>query len=190
MQSLVRFCGGILLAMLAGCSGFPIADSAQLNTPLGPPQEKFDISGRLALKQGNRVDHLRFDWQHAPGSDALTLATPLGQGVARLLRNATSASLKLANGREIDARDWQALSQEVFGGELPLDELPEWLRGARSTRQGVVDGWWVQVADVATPPCAGALPCRQRRLLPRILEASREEVSVRLVVDVRNDADE
>ena len=188
MQSPVRFCYAMLLAMLAGCSVIPAADDAQLNVPLGPPQEKFDISGRLALKQANRVDHLRFDWQHASGSDSLTLTSPLGQGVARLVRNAAGASLKLADGREIAARDWQALAHDVFGGELPLDELPEWLRGARSARQGVIDGWWVQVADAVTTACA--VPCRQRRLLPRILEASRDEVSVRLVVDERNDADE
>jgi outer membrane biogenesis lipoprotein LolB len=118
------------------------------------------------------------------------LTTPLGQGGARLARNSAGASLKLADGREIAAPDWQTLAREVFGGELPLDELPEWLRGARPARQGVIDGWWVQVADAATAPCVSTVPCRQRRLLPRILEVSRDEVSVRLVIDERNDTDE
>lgn len=188
MALIVRLMGVLLLSMLAGCSGFPVTGGAQSSAPLGPPSASFDISGRLALKQANRVDHLRFDWQHAPGSDSLTLTAPLGQGVARLVRNAAGASLKLADGREIAARDWQTLAHEVFGGELPLDELPEWLRGARPARQAVIDGWWVQVADAVIATCA--VPCRQSRLLPRILEASRDEVSVRLVIDERIDADE
>ena len=147
--------------------------------PLGPALESFALSGRIALRQGSRSDHLRFDWEHAPGSDMLLLTTPLGQGVARVQRDANGASLVTANGQHRVAANWKVLTQQVFGVELPLDDLPEWLRGARPDRRGEVAGWAVNVTEVS--------PSRQRRLLPRVIEVHKDDIELRLVVDERGE---
>jgi outer membrane lipoprotein LolB len=147
--------------------------------PLGPAVESFSLTGRIALRQGSRSDHLRFDWEHAPDSDRLLLTTPLGQGIARVQRDARGASLDTADGQRRVAASWKLLTHEVFGVELPLDDLPEWLRGARPYYHGEVAGWTVAVTEVS--------PSRQRRLLPRVIEVRKGDIELRMVVDERGD---
>lgn len=163
--------------LLAACASLPMpTDQA-----LGPALESFALAGRLALRQGERSDHLRFDWEHSPGVDNLLLTTPLGQGVARVRRDAGGASLETAAGRRHAAADWESLTQQVFGVVLPLDDLPEWLRGAHPGRDGEVAGWRVRVTEVS--------PFRQGRLLPRVLEVRKDDIELRLVVDERDGAE-
>lgn len=133
------------------------------------------------VRQGERRDHLRIDWEHGPDTDALMLMTPLGQGVARLSRDAGGALLEFADGRSVRARDWRSLAAEALGTALPLDELPEWLRGARPSRSETIEGWRVEVVDVAT---------YRQGLLPKVIEARRGDIELRLVVDERLDAND
>lgn len=167
--------------LFAGCAVLPPPATAPSIQALGPAIESFVLSGRLALRRGERSDHLRFDWEHSPDADNLLLTTPLGQGVARVRRDADGASLETADGRHHAAADWQSMTQKVFGVVLPLDDLPEWLRGARPAREGEVDGWQVRVTEVA--------PSRQRRLFPRVLEVRKDDIELRLVVDERGDVE-
>lgn len=165
----------LLVLLLAGCAAPP---ERPADAPLGPAVDSFAVVGRLMLRQGERRDHLRIDWEHDPDTDTLMLSTPLGQGVARLSRDPLGATLVLADGRRVRAADWRALAAEVLGTPLPLDELPEWLRGARPRRTNVVDGWRVDVAETSM---------HRGSLLPRALEARRDDVELRLLVDERLD---
>ena len=65
------------------------------------------------------------------------------------------------------------LAHEVFGIPLPLQELGDWLRGARGLK-GSQDGWQIVVEQT--------MPYRQNRL-PRRLEVSRGDVKLTLIVD-------
>ena len=56
----------------------------------------------------------------------------------------------------------------------------DWLRGARPERGGLVDGWRVDVSETS--------PHRQRLLL-RVLEARREDVELKLIVDQWDDGE-
>jgi outer membrane lipoprotein LolB len=159
---------------MAGCSGLLVDDEA--NLPLGPAVESFQIAGRLAIRQGPRRDHLRFDWSHSAQTDSLLLTTPLGQGVAEIQRDNQGASLLLADGKRYNAPDWRSLVLQVMETPLPLEILPEWLRGGRPERQGNIDGWHIRITD------ATLLPSHQRRL-PRVIEAVRDDVELRLIVD-------
>lgn len=162
--------------MLAACAPLQPDDSVDL----GPAVASFSIGGRLMLRQGERRDHLRFEWEHSPDSDELLFSSPLGQGVARLTRDAGGALLELADGKRQRAGNWRALTQELLGTGLPLDQLPEWLRGARPRMQGDVEGWRVQVVE--------SVPYRQARL-PRVIEITLGDVELRLIVDQRNEPD-
>ena len=177
---------------LGGCAGLPAPPAAQApggcdaSGPLGPPQATFDIDGRIALRQGQRTDHLRFTWRHTADSDQLTLDTALGQGLAQLVRHAGGATLSLADGRQRTASDWRGLARDVLGDDVPLDELPEWLRGARPEREGVVGPWHVTVSaiSVVADPASLANGCRR---LPRLMDIESEHVALRLLVDGRGE---
>ena len=128
----------------------------------------------MSLRQGERRDHLRFRWEHEPGSDAVLLMSPLGQGLAELKRDATGATLKQPNQPLRAADTLPQLAQQVFGTPLPLEAMADWMRGARPELGGEIDGWRVVISDTS--------PSRQRRLL-RVLEASRDDVDFKLIVD-------
>ncbi len=141
---------------------------------LGPPLERFTADGRISLRQGDRSDHLQFDWQHAPGKDVVLFSSPLGQGLAELGRGSEGAWLRLPGKPEQRAADLPSLAQQIFGVALPLDTLTEWLGGAQPQLEGEVDGWRIAVTESA--------PYRERRL-PRRIEIHRGEVELKILVN-------
>ena len=140
---------------------------------LGPALESFSASGRLAIRQSERSDHLQFDWQHSPQQDVVLLLGPLGQGLAEIVRDANGARMTRPNTAPVAAPTIAVLAQEIFGIPLPLQELGDWLRGARGL-SGDQDGWRIVVAQTA--------PYRQNRL-PRRLVVSQGDVKLILIVD-------
>lgn len=158
--------------LLAACAEFPL--SSDVSPGLGPPLENVNAEGRISLRQGERRDHLRFRWEHSPGSDVVLLMSPLGQGLAELTRDKDGVRLTQPNQPVISAETLPQLAQRVLGAPLPLDAMADWLRGARPELSGEVDGWRVVISETS--------PYRQRRLL-RVLEARREDVDFKLIVD-------
>ncbi|MDP2824783.1 MAG: outer membrane lipoprotein LolB [Sulfuritalea sp.] len=163
-------CLGALL--LAACAEFPPQSEVALT--LGPPLQRFAAEGRISLRQGDHRDHLRFRWEHDPNRDVVLLMSPLGQGLAELTRDAAGARLVQPNQAAIVADTLPQLAQRVFGAPLPLEAMADWLRGARPALSGEIDGWRVVISDT--------LAFRRSRLL-RVMEARREDVELKLVVD-------
>lgn len=140
---------------------------------LGPPLERFAAEGRLSLRQGERSDHLQFDWRHAPDGDVVLFSTPLGQGLAELGREASGAWLRVPGQPEQRAADLSGLALKLFGSPLPLASLVEWLGGRHAEMQGEVDGWTITVSESS--------PYGQHRL-PKRIEVRRDEIELRIVV--------
>ncbi len=161
-----------LVALLLGCA--EVAPQPAVSLTLGPSLERITVEGRISLRQADRRDHLRFRWEHTPGSDVVLLMSPLGQGVAELARDAAGARLMQPNQAPIVADSLAQLAQRIFGAPLPLEAMADWLRGARPALSGEVDGWRVMISETS--------PFHQRRLL-RVLEASRGDVELKLIVD-------
>lgn len=159
-------------ALLASCTGVGVVPDATLT--LGPPLQRFVAEGRISLRQGERRDHVRFRWEHAPGSDAVLLMSPLGQGLAELVRSASGARLERPGQAPVAADTLPQLAQTVFGVPLPLEEMADWLRGARPALGGEAGGWQVLISDTSA--------FRQSRLL-RVMEARRDDVELKLIVD-------
>lgn len=162
----------LVALMLAACA--ELAPREDATSALGPPLERFAAEGRISLRQGERRDHLRFRWEHEPGSDAVLLMSPLGQGLAELKRDATGATLKQPNRALLAADTLPQLAQQVLGSPLPLEAMADWMRGARPEFEGEIDGWRVLISDTS--------PFHQRRLL-RVMEAGRGDVEFKLIVD-------
>ena len=174
-----------LTTLLCSCASLTTDGQRQTVTdtakPLGPAVEQYSIAGRLLLKQGQRRDHLRFTWDHDAQRDTLMLSGALGGGAAKLTRNATAlpvARLELADGKHYVGADWQTLAQQVFGQALPLDALPQWLRGAQSQWTGDLDKWRIVVTEASE---RGATAGHQRQLMgPWLPSACREPRCKRL----------
>lgn len=68
----------------------------------------------------------QLEWKHLPESDDLLFLDPLGQGVARLQRDAGGATLTEANGRAHTADSADSLLERALGFPLPFDDLIAW----------------------------------------------------------------
>lgn len=156
---------------LAACAELPAADGP---LGLGPPLSYLNADGRISLRQGEQLSHMRFRWEHTPQGDVLLLMSPLGQGVAELVRDADGARLVQPNQATITAATLPQLAQRVFGASLPLEAVVDWLRGAQPALSGEVDGWQVLISATSA--------FRQHRLL-RVMEVRREDVELKLIVD-------
>ena len=162
-----------MIAMLLGACA-EMQDAFDATQTLGPPLQRFSAEGRISVREGDRRDHLRFRWEGAENSDVVLLMSPLGQGLAELARDAGGARLTQPNQAVITADNLPQLAQRVFNAPLPLDIMADWLRGARPSLSGEVDGWRVVISETSA--------YRQHRLL-RVIEARREDVEFKLVVD-------
>lgn len=190
-MSLLRPLPALVLVCLATCL---LTACAQLPGAAAPAQRltrvtsnDFFLAGRLAASKGNQRYAVNITWRHTTQRDEIFVATPLGQGIAELIRDAAGARLTTAERREFSAPDWQALSAQVFGFTLPLSALPRWLAadvpaealGVSLDRSGrpqrmVADDWQVAYLDYASD-AADALPV--------LIELKREDIEVRLKVD-------
>lgn len=177
---------------LAACAQFPAATDTSQSIVLGPPLEEFIATGRIALRQEKRSDHLRFRWQHTAAGDTVLFMSPLGSGVAEITRDTDSARLTRPNQPPVVADSLPELAQRVFGSPLPLDALADWLRGARPELRGEVNGWRIEISDTTLLPAREAAsqarkapqrrPKADSRLL-RVATISRDEVELKLIVD-------
>lgn len=159
----------VLALWLAGCA-------STLPAPQRPPAATiaaFAFDGRIAVRQGETRHYAKIDWRHAPGGDTVLLTTPLGQGMAEIVREAAGARLTLADGRKFAAADWSELSREVFGFPLPLQAATRWLLGLGADA-GEAAGWRMTVL---------ARESEQTGALPTSIEFERDDIVVRLKID-------
>ena len=178
-----------LLLMLTGCAQLPGGgNGAEIGLrPVRTAIDAYTLTGRIAINQQEKHYAVNLAWQHAPHSDEIMLSTPLGQGVAELTRNAAGMRLITAERREYTAPDWQALTRQLFGIDLPLASLPSWLVGAVPAdalgvrydgsgrpQQQLVDGWMVAYLNYESAASDA---------LPTLVELRREDIEVRLKID-------
>jgi len=159
----------LLVALLAGAC-------AQLETK-APEDIEFDLSGRLAARYGNEAFSGNIAWRHAKSADEMLITSPLGAGVARIVRTGDSVVLSTAEPREYKAADAEALTEEVLRFRLPLAGLADWVRGRASDKAAAMAdydregrlrsleerGWRIEYQAYE-----GKLPSRMRLTYPGI----------------------
>jgi outer membrane lipoprotein LolB len=99
--------------------------------PLRPPEGalEFQVFGRIGARYGNDGFTGNVDWRHARSGDDMLISSPLGQGVARIVREGEAVQLTTANGREYRAPDAETLTEQALGFRLPIEGLANWVRG-------------------------------------------------------------
>ncbi len=160
--------GALLLLAAAGC--------AQLETAV-PDDQVFELNARIAARQGSEAFTGNVSWRHAGTSDEMLITSPLGQGIARIVRQAGAVTLTTAEPREYRAADAESLTEQALGFRLPLAGLADWVRGRPSPvsparvekgpggRLQVLeqDGWRIEYLEYA-----GDLPSRMRLSYPGV----------------------
>jgi len=117
----VRSLCAAALLLLAACATpeflIPAADA------------EFELSGRIAVRYRDDAGSGNLSWRHGARSDELLLTSPLGQGIARIVRNGDEVVLTTQDGREFKAADAESLTEQVLGFRVPLLGLADWVRG-------------------------------------------------------------
>jgi outer membrane lipoprotein LolB len=132
----------LIALCLSACAGLPPPAPDKV-APGRDALRGYTLDGRFALRHEDKSYSGRLSWRHAesdapsgagePGddSDELLLASPLGQGMAEIISNASGARLTTRDGRVYAAENAETLTRQVLGYPLPLRKLAGWLRGHR-----------------------------------------------------------
>jgi outer membrane lipoprotein LolB len=145
---------------------------------------RWALTGRLGIQTDTQSLSGNLNWQHHPDFDVIVLATPLGQGVARIERRPGEVVLEIPNQPPRRASDAETLMQDALGYALPLAGLASWVQArpdprwpADVTRDAagrveriVQDGWTVEYLQYADNR-------------PRRLSLTRDKLELRLVMD-------
>jgi outer membrane lipoprotein LolB len=177
----MRYASFLLCLMLAGC-----ASLEQQPGPAAPVGEAFYLSGRVAVKYGQEAASGGISWRHEPSGDDLLFSSPLGQGVAHIVRRDGTVSLTTSDQKVYQASDVETLTEKVLGWRLPLAGLPDWVRGraaAGAPAQKTLDGSRRLAELRQSGWLVDFLAYDGDTGLPAKLRLSREDVEIRLVID-------
>lgn len=176
-----------LLALLAGCAG------PGLRPPAPATGNDFALSGRISVTHGAQNLSGKIEWLHTDERDRIALASPLGNQLALLERDARGVVLTDSSRQEWRAADAESLTEKTLGWRLPLSGLVDWVRGrplvdpaadARRNAGGQLiflaqSDWRIEFAYPDAGDTADHLP---RRLFMRYLKSA-EPLEIRLVID-------
>ncbi len=164
----VKFAAAFALVVL-------VAACAQLQGSAEKPV--FELSGRIAARYGAESFSGNLAWRHAVRNDEMLITTPIGQGVARIVREGEAVTLTTAEPKEYRATDAESLTEQVLGFRLPLAGLADWVRARPSGDASFKDeksadgrlqrleqsGWKIEYLEYD-----GERPSRLRLLYPGI----------------------
>ena len=185
------FIVSLLTLLLGGCASQPVPPA--LSTPSiesAPLLSRFEIDGRLQVKDGDKTAAVGVEWMHADEGDEWLFSGPLGQGLARIQSDPDGARMTLADGRRIEAPSAAELAERLFDVHAPFAQLPRWvsarLPGGAEVRERdgvgrplrVVDqGWTIEYLEYASDSPTD---------LPRKIDIHRGETRLRLIIDTWN----
>ena len=120
-------------AVAATAAAATLLAAACAHVELKPPAAvEFDLLGRIAARYANDAFSGNVQWRHAVSGDEMLITTPMGQGVARIVRQGDAVQLTTADGKEYRAPDAESLTERTLGFRLPLEGLADWVRGQPS----------------------------------------------------------
>jgi outer membrane lipoprotein LolB len=129
------FGAGLAALLLTGCA------------VMAPPQRPaaadagFALEGRVAVRYGAESLSGRIAWTHLnarysvrdsvreSARDEIGLASPLGNQLAHMVRDAGGVTLTDSNRQSFRAADAESLTEQRLGWRLPLTGLADWVQG-------------------------------------------------------------
>jgi outer membrane lipoprotein LolB len=118
---------------VAATAAAALLAAACAHVELKPPATaEFELLGRIAARHADDAFTGNLQWRHAASGDEMLITTPMGQGVARIVREGDAVQLTSADGREYRAPDAESLTERTLGFRLPLEGLADWVQGRPS----------------------------------------------------------
>lgn len=117
------------LVLLSGCATLPPPAPPPVAEAIAPVAAPFEVKGRLSVRALGQSFTGNYHWHHGVAMDTLLLTDPLGQGLAEISWTPQGARLISADGREATAENVAALTRQVLGASLPLDDLAYVVQG-------------------------------------------------------------
>ena len=146
----------------------------------------WSLQGRLAVRANGEGGSGRIDWDQRGEAFDIRLSAPVTRASWRLSGGAQGARLDGLEGGPLAGPDARELLRQAVGWDIPFEAMGHWVRGGRAPgpaqlrfgpdgrleelRQG---GWTVEYRDWQPG----------ERLRPRRVFATRDDASVRLVID-------
>jgi len=116
----------LLALVLGGCAAIPPAPPAAVEPPR---QATWTLQGRIGVQSGEQSLSGQIHWQHRVERDEVLMTSPLGQGVARIVRDGEGVALEMPNQPTRRAPDAESLTREALGYALPVAGLTWWVQG-------------------------------------------------------------
>lgn len=174
----------LLLLATVGCASTPPYPPAEVVAPLST---RWTLQGRIGVQAGEQSLSGQIHWQHREQTDEVLMTSPLGQGVARIVRDREGVTLEMPNQPTRRAADSESLTREALGYSLPVAGLAWWIQAQphpssafEATRdvtgrlaQLKQDGWVIDYLQFSSNAPA----------LPRKLVVAREGLEIRLMAD-------
>ncbi len=164
------------VALLAGCAQQPRIDSMpwQAHSEQMQALQEWHLLGKLGYRRGADGGSAWIDWRQQGDSFSVRLQGPFGAGATHIHGDAQGAVLSQSGSPDESAATPAALTAELFGWTLPVEQLRYWVRGVPDPRLPVaaleVDArgvlirlrqhdWMLQFLDYRATP-AGSMPGR------------------------------
>ncbi len=174
----------LLALSLGGCASVPSITRVDPASSFPP---NWTLQGRIGVQSGEQSVSGQIHWQHRPETDEVLMTSPLGQGVARIVRDAEGVALEVPNQPTRRAPDADTLTREALGYVLPVAGLTWWVQARpdpghafEATRDDAgrlaqlrQNGWVIDYLQYAAD-----MPARPRKLV-----VTREGLQIRLVAD-------
>jgi outer membrane lipoprotein LolB len=185
----------VLAAALAGCA----TSTANLSrSTVSDYRDTIDLSGRLSVnyQKDGRPESINgsFNWSQRPGMIEVSLASPLGQTIAKISVTPQSATLAQADRPPRQAPDIDTLTAQSLGWALPVAGLRDWLQGYATDEAGqrfaaspannsvyTRDGW--RLRFVSWQDEGAAHPVPRRIDAERSATANSDALAIRIVID-------
>lgn len=183
--------------LLAGCA----TTGAPPDLPVAAYRDQVELDGRLFVnfEKDGKPDTLsvKFNWVQQGQKVDVSLASPLGQTVAKISVSPQSATLTQSGRAPLVAQDIDGLTVEALGWSLPVSGLRDWLQGYATAAGGkrftaspgansvlTADGW--QLTFVSWQDAAGGASPRPKRIdATRAASAHSGPLAIRIVLDAQ-----
>nr|XP_061807062.1 outer-membrane lipoprotein LolB-like [Nerophis lumbriciformis] len=148
--------------------------------------QNWDVSGRIAVINGNENWQASLRWKQHLETYAIDLIGPLGQGRVDIRGTAEAVTLRTAK-QSFTASDADSLLEQATGLRLPLNGLRYWLRGLpepgqeqkvsldrkQLLRQLKQSGWLIDYHNYIQV---------DQLDLPKRITATQDDIAVKLIV--------
>lgn len=181
----------VAFAVITALSGCATTSANLSHTSMAPYRDTVNLAGTLSVNydKDGKTESItgKFDWQQTPDRVDVSLASPLGQTLAKISVTPESATLTQADHPPRVAKDLATLTTQSLGWALPVSGLRDWMQGyatgadgqrfiASPANNSVVtkDGWHLRY--VTWQDDSAAVP------QPKRVDADRAGLEIRLVI--------